>query len=272
MADLYRPDNSILVVAGDIDLAATRAAVHDSAARLGWGGPGAAPARPNPAGPNGKSESINTGVSAVVAGQNSSDHNIVGLGWPKPAPGDKDQLAMLVVDQILLGGRDDPSNLRRSDASPLGRRLASAVGGKDFWDRIDDLATPPLADPGAALQVVLFNTKHDLGPAETRRAVRQALLDIRKRELGDTMIETARDKLAAYYDRWLVEPRHRTLAEHLMAYQVTGRSPSEVKQIPSGIRRVRPVEVRRAFERRLLAVEPLVVVLPRIATPQRPQG
>ncbi|HEY0113405.1 MAG TPA: insulinase family protein [Allosphingosinicella sp.] len=258
MTELYRPDRAVLVVVGDIDLAAARAAVRESAAKLGW------PAsRPSPTKAKLQATKLRTGLSAVLPDQNRGESNIVGLGWPKPALGERDQLPLLVADQILLGGRDDPATLRRSDDSPFGRRLGQRLGAEALWDRIDSLATPPLADIGTALQVVLFNSKRDTRPDEVRREVRASLAEIRAEELSDTAIEAAKAKLAAFYEAWLLEPRHRTLGEHLMAYYATGRSPEQVKDIPDRIRKVRPADVRAAFQRRLQAVEPLVVILPR---------
>ena len=82
--------------------------------------------------------------------------------------------------------------------------------------------------------------------------------------MSDADIESAKETLAEFYERWFFEPTYRILSDHLMAYVTSGCDPEEVKQIPDRIRRVRPDAVRSAFERYFLGVQPLLIILPRV--------
>lgn len=264
----YRPENAALVVVGDIDVNEARAAVLTAAAKLGWN------ARLSPEPLQGPSlPRLLTGKAAVVSNQNKGDHTIVGIGWPKPRTGARDQVALLVADQLLLGGRDDPRNPKRSDASPLGRRLSERLRASALWDRVDNWATPPLAETGPALQAIIFNTDMNPAPSEVDQTLRQALSEIRRTEMSDAAIEAAKEKLARFYEGWLFEPDYRILGDHLIAYYASGLDPRGVTDIPTAIRQVRAGAVRAALDRHLREVRPLVVVLPKSADPQpKPEG
>jgi hypothetical protein len=85
--------------------------------------------------------------------------------------------------------------------------------------------------------------------------------------MSDAAVDAAKAKLADFYGRWMLEPDYRILGDHLIAYYASGLSPDQIKEVPARIRRLRPAQVRAAFDRHLLRVEPLVVVLPRAAAP-----
>jgi hypothetical protein len=101
-----------------------------------------------------------------------------------------------------------------------------------------------------------------LTASDVRDSVNAALRDIRRNAMSDEAIDTAKESLASFYEQWFFEPTYRILGDHLMAYAATGRDPNRVKLIPHEIRRVKPSEVRRAFDRYLLKAKSNVVILP----------
>ena len=254
---IYRPDNAVLVIAGDINLEETRAMVRETDTRLRLRElRTAAPfSLPVPV--------LRTGQEAVIEGQNRSAHNVVGVSWMKPPLGHADQLALLIADQLMLGRGDSVADPVRSDSSAIAIRLARSLGGSSFWDgRAGKWGAIDLVDTGPGVQAVVFNTDQTLTLAQVRDSVTAALRDIRSNAMTDAEIEQARERLASFYERWFFEPMYRTLSDHLMAYAATGRDPRLVKEIPAQIRRVQPSAVRAAFDRYLLGVRANIVILP----------
>jgi len=255
MAPIYRPERSVLAISGDVDLAAARTMVREAEARFAW--PARAPVQIRPRDPR-----FRLSGRATVENQNTSSRTAAGLAWPRPALGDRDLLPFLVADQMLLGGRSNGADQKRSDSSPLGADLARRLGASNLWDRQDEWSAPPMADTGPALYTVLFRSSRTLTPDEAAAAARAALREIASRGLTDAAIETAKAQLAAFYEALLMEPNGRMIADHMVAFAAAGRDPATVLGIPAAIRAVRPAAVRGAFRRYLSQVDPIAVVLP----------
>jgi len=252
---IYKPQDAVLVIAGDLDVDSTLALVRETHARLQFG--------------NGKSGNavrsarLRFGESAVIEGQNKTGMHVVGIGWEKPRLGDDDQIPLLIADQLLLGRGASVEDPSRSDSSPVAMRLTRSLGGSAFWDgRAGKWQAPDIVDTGEGIYAIVFKTDRSLTARDVRDSVNAALRDIRRNEMSDKAIDTAKERLASFYEQWFFEPTYRILGDHLMAYAVTGRDPDRVKQIPNEIRRVKPLQVRRAFDRYLLKAKSNVVILP----------
>jgi predicted Zn-dependent peptidase len=254
---IYRPDNALFVIAGDIDLDSTRALVHEAERQLGL-------TEVRSAGPLPRMKpTLRTGLSALVKDQNHTTHNIIGVAWPKPSLGDPDQLPLLIADQLMLGRGEAIDDPVRSEQAPMSIQLAKSLGGFAFWDgRSGKWGAPDIVDTGPSVMAIVFNTDSVLTIERVRTSVTDALRNVRRDAMSGADIERARESLASFYERWFFEPTYRILADHLVAYAATGRDPEEVKMIPSQIRRVRSSAVRAAFDRYLLKVQPDVVILP----------
>jgi predicted Zn-dependent peptidase len=258
IASIYHPDNGVLVVAGDLNIDSTKAMIHETAARLKLDEVDVMPKSALPV------PQLKMNQSAVIENQNRTGHNIVGIAWVKPPLGDKEQLPLLIADQLMLGRDTSISDPARSETSPIAIRLAPSLGGSSFWDgRAGSWAAPDLVDTGPGIQAIVFQTDRNLTIQEIRDSVTAALRDVRSNAMSDADIEAARSSLAAFYERWFFEPTYRVLADHLMAYASTGRDPALVKQIPSQIRRVKASDVRKAFDTRLLSSPFNIVILPK---------
>jgi predicted Zn-dependent peptidase len=261
MAPIYRPDNAVFVVAGDLDVDSTLAMVRAADLRLKLN---ELRSRSRAASPIPK---LRMGVSEVILGQNRSAQTVVAIGWEKPPLGHPDQIPVLIADQLLLG-RDSVDDPVRSNDSPLAVRLAKSLGGSGIGDgRSSKWQAPELVDTGPSIHAVVFATNRSVTVDEVRESVMAALRDIRQNAMSDAAVDAARENLASFYERWFFEPTYRILGDHLMAYAVTGRDPDKVKLIPSQIRRVRASTVRDAFDRYFLGAPVNIVILPRVTSP-----
>lgn len=257
MDPMYRPNNALLVVTGDLDVDSVRTFVHDAERRLKLDEIRSATPLVRPV------VTMKMNQSAVIPDQNKTGHYLVAIGWRKPSLGGRDQLALAVADQLLLGRDTSVSDPARSDSSALAVRLAKSLGGSSFWDgRAGTWGAPDLVDIGPGIEAIVFMTDRKLTVGEVRDNVSAALRDIRRNAMSDAEVNAAREGLASFHERWFFEPNYRVLSEHLMAYAATGRNPEKVKELPSQIRRVRASDVRAALDRYLIGAESDVVILP----------
>jgi predicted Zn-dependent peptidase len=257
MAPIYRPDNAVLVVAGDLDIDSTRAMVHQSEQRLGWGPPAHGDDSFQPSAP------LRMNQSAVIPDQNKTGHYVVAIGWAKPSLGHRDQLSLAVANQLLLGRDTSVADPSRSDSSAIALRLARSLGGASFWDgRAGSWGAPDLVDVGPGIEAIVFTTDRKITVDEVRDSVNAALKDIRNSAMTDADIRAARESLASFHERWFFEPYYRIISDYLMAYGVAGRDPRDVKKLPDEIRNVAPSQVRSAFDRYLLHAPSDIVILP----------
>jgi len=262
IAPIYRPDDAVFVVAGDLDIDSTLALVRATDARLKLAEvrPGSEAASQLP--------KLRMGMAEVITGQNRSNQTVVAVGWGKPALGHPDQIPVLIADQLLLGRGDDVEDPVRSSESPLALRLAKSLGGSGFGDgRSSKWQAPEIVDTGLSIHAVVFATTRTVTVDEVRDSVIAALRDIRQNAMNDASVGAAKESLASFYERWFFEPTYRILGDHLMAYAVTGRDPDKIKLIPSQIRRVRAQAVRDAFDRYFLRAPANIVILPPVSGP-----
>jgi len=257
MDPIYRPDNALLVVTGDLDIDSVRTFIHESEKRLKLD-------EIRSATPIKKSVvTLRMNQSAVIPDQNKTGHYLVAIGWRKPPLGHRDQLPLAVADQLLLGRDTSVSDPSRSDSSAIAKRLAKSLGGSSFWDgRAGTWGAPDLVDVGPGIEAIVFMTDRKLTVGEVRDSVNAALRDIRRNAMSDAEVNAAKEGLASFHERWFFEPNYRILSEHLMAYAATGRNPEQVKELPSQILRVRASDVRSALDRYLINAESDVVILP----------
>jgi predicted Zn-dependent peptidase len=253
-----RPENSVLVVIGDVRADAIRAMVRSAEAERLAARTGVRPRVPGPA-----LRPLRFGQSRVLPGENPGERHLVGLAWPKPRFGARDQLPLLVVDHLLLGGWGDPSAPTRSATSPLALQFKRLLGAEDVHDgRTDRWTAPALVDTGEGINAVVFGTARPSDPAAIRAAAGAALSEIGRTGMTDRDIGRAKTELASFYEQWLLEPTYRILGDHLMVYLATGRDPRQALRLPQEIRRLQPSAIRAAFERYYRRVSPNVVVLP----------
>jgi predicted Zn-dependent peptidase len=255
----YVPERGALVVAGDIELDSTEALVREAAARLGLdraGGrvPGKVSER-----------TLDFSRRAATLPQNAPGIFSGAVGFLQPNPGEADFLPFLVLDQLLLGGREpevDPHEAERSVDSPLARGLAAALRAEEVSDQREPRWGAPIyAEGDPWLYAISFRLRRQVGDGALVRRVRDVLRTIREEGMSDEQVAAARDRLAGFYDRYLMESDLRILSDHLAAAVLRGRNPAEAIRLPSAIREVTASDVRRVMDQRLLRGPAAAVVL-----------
>lgn len=254
----YQPAHSVLVIAGDFDPTQGMQIVRKAVDALNLG------VRPSDANSRKPPAKLRRADDVSVA-QNNSAISAAGIGFHQPPHNSKDYPAFLVADQLLMGGREiegDVALITRSDQSSLGTRLASALGASGFWDGKEQRwGVPVAAERDPSIYAILFSLPLNADFLKVRAAITKALKNIRREEMSSRQIIAARDKLAAFYDMWLLESDYRILGDHLAAFAIDGADPSAVKNLPQRIRATSTREVQRMFDQVLLGQQPWIAVM-----------
>jgi predicted Zn-dependent peptidase len=253
----YAPSRTVLVVAGDLD--PDRASEQVKAAVRFFRLDTAAPEAPAP-----PKRALRFDAKPMAVAQNAPQAFAAGVAFRQPPRGGRDLLPFLVLDQLLLGGRDNrvsPTTISRSDTAPLPARLNRSLAASAFWDgKEGQWGIPAFAQGDPSLYAILFTTPGTVAPQEVLTQTRAALRDIRAQAMSDTQIVAAREALADFYGRWLLEPDFRILADHLAAIAFAKQDPASLDRLGDDIRAVRPSDVRRVMDRYLIAAPALAVV------------
>lgn len=212
LAYAYEPEHLVLVVAGDIEPAALETSLRE---RLSARGPAprAQQAEPTPF----RDAAHNQDSAPVVRTHLAAEGFAVAAGFAAPPRASREYLAMLVLDQFLLGGRQEFAqlwNIERDQNSPLARRL------REEGIRVDSIndgrgygaASPPLAESDPAYFEVNFETDPATAADIQRRLVR-ALRAVRRNDMNAAALLSARAELVQFtifgstqriYARWAI--------------------------------------------------------------------
>jgi len=247
-ATVFAPENMVLVVAGDFDVADMEATLHEIFERRGDIEIGSLPVRPDLFRP----DSVLPYAGPVHRVSDVAEGDWAAAGILAPPRDSADYLAFLVLDQLLLGGRDSFESLwdiERALDSPLGRRLRES-GPLDLLsdDRGYGAASPPLAEGDPAFFTIKFAANEmDLMTAPDR--LDAALEAVRRQDMNDESIIAARDALIRFYRAWLNFENLRPLSDHLagMAFN-DAEGATRMNTLADEIAAVSPDSVRRVFD------------------------
>ncbi len=235
----FRPDNAMLVIVGDVDMAATVEMLNRRLATL--------PARSGPAPRLGPALAPRTAPRVVRDARVQAIR--VGLGFPAPPREGTDFLAALVVDQYLMGGRDqvgDTATIARSFATPFGERLVAALGarapGDGTYYRTDP---PPLAQRSPSYFRATFEVGKPITADSTIALVHRALDEALTTDLTDAAIARAKDDLIGFMGNWLMAPDLLPLADHLAAFTLIDGDATRLARLPAEIAALSPAQVRK---------------------------
>lgn len=253
---VYRPENVSLVVAGDLDPAAMEEALLALFAERG-------PIEPAP--PASSTTLLRADALAPYGGPvmrrfDGVEGDWVAAGYLLPPPDSTDLAALLVLDQLMLGGRGAFETLwqiERDRDAPLGHALAGRLPLRSIGDaRGYGAAIPPLAESAPAYLTVLFSAPQidfETAPA----MLHAALEEVRETALDEEAVAQARTELLDFYRRWLNTANLRPLSDHLagLSFQETA-APLRLMDLHEEIAAVSAADVRRVMDRYLIEAAP----------------
>ena len=226
----YRPSNAVLVIAGDIDYAATRVMIEKY-----FGGIAKKPAvvQPDISEPRQTAEKFRSRVDALAPKPGYA------AGYHVPDRGTPEWYAMGLIDQILLQG--DDSRLYRKLVQEEG--IAGEVGGginADLGDMFD-YRGPMLWS---------FSFTHD--PTHSRdqitRAVDEVIEGIRTKPVTAAELERARTKMRSDLYGTIDSGGRIGLINLLAVYALFDNDPQAVNRIEEGFAKVTPALIQKTAQ------------------------
>ena len=237
--EYFRPDNALIVIAGDIDMAATVEMVNRRLSPF-VARRGAAP-RTGP--------SLARKSAPLVVRDAHVTRPRVGLGFRAPPRNSADFLAALVVDQYLMGGRDqdgDTATFARTLGTPFGERLVGSLGaerpGDGAYYRTDP---PPLAQRSPSYFRATFEVGSAVDGESVTGRVLAALEGATGPDLTGAAVARAKAELVAFMGRWLMLPDLLPLADHLAAFTFIDGDAPRLARLPGEIEALSVERVRR---------------------------
>ncbi len=226
----YKPSNAVLVVAGDIDYAATKAMVEKY---FGWM-PKAAPVKlPDISEPRQTQEKFRSRVDKLAPKPGWA------AGYHVPPRGSPEWYAMGLIDQMLVKGQD--SRLYRKLVAETG--IAGEVGGGINF---------PLGNMFNYQGPMLwsFNFTHDAnrGRDEIKAAVDAVIEELRTKPVSAEELARARTKMRSSLYSTIDGTGRIGLIDLLAVYALFDNDPAKVNGIEDGFAKVTPELIRKTAQ------------------------
>ncbi|WP_423601878.1 M16 family metallopeptidase [Sphingomonas sp. MS122] len=226
----YKPSNAVLVVAGDIDYAATRAMVEKY---FGWM-PKAAPVKlPDISEPRQTEEKFRSRVDKLAPKPGWA------AGYHVPPRGTPEWYAMGLIDQMLVKGQD--SRLYRKLVAETG--IAGEVGGGINF---------PLGTMFNYQGPMLwsFNFTHDANRSrdEIKAAVDSVIEDLRTKPVSAEELARARTKMRSSLYSTIDGTGRIGLIDLLAVYALFDNDPAKVNGIEDGFAKVTPALIQKTAQ------------------------
>lgn len=221
----YRPNNAVLVIAGDLDYTQTLAWVHqyfDAVPK------GEAIVFPDISEPRQEIEKFAAREDALAPKPGYA------AGYHVPPRGSRDWFAMGLLDQILLQGED--SRLHKKLVEELGI-TGSVDGGINLIGTMFDYNGP-------MLWALSFVHDGDKSPKELSAILDSVIESVRSQPISQEELDRARTKLrSGLYD--LVDSGTRFgLIDLLAAFALFDRDPSKINAIEQGFAEITPAQLQ----------------------------
>ncbi len=246
----YRPNNAVLVIAGDIDYAATRAMVEKYFTAI----PAARPvALPDIAEPRQTAEKFKSRVDALAPKPGYA------AGYHVPERGTPEWYAMGLIDQILVQGND--SRLYRKLVQETG--IAGEVSGGINADlgNMFNYRGPMLWS---------FSFVHD--PSHSTEAITRTvdavIEDLRTHPVSAAELERARTKLRSSLYSTIDGAGRIGLIDLLAVHALFDRDPEAVNRIEQGFAKVTPALIQKTAQEYLRRTNRSIYVIEPGAAPK----
>jgi len=244
-ADYYRPNNAVLVVAGDIDYDATKAMIAKYFGPIPAGEP---VTLPDISEPKQTQEKFKSRVDPLAPRPGYA------FGYHVPPRGTPEWYAMGLLDQILAQGDD----------SRLYQKLVQQTG---ITGEVDAGINYGLGNMfnyrGPMLWIVSFQHDKAHSPAEIKQAVDAVIEDVRTTPVSAAELARARTKLRSDLYSTIDSAGHIGLVDLLATYALFDDDPQKVNTIEQGFDKVTPEllmktaqEYLRPTNRSIYLIEP----------------
>lgn len=249
----YKPSNAVLVVAGDIDYAATKAMVEKY---YGWM-PKAPPVKlPDISEPRQTTEKFRARTDALAPKPGWA------AGYHVPARGTPEWYAMGLIDQMLVKGND--SRLYRKLVAETG--IAGEVGGGINF---------PLGNMFNYQGPMLwsFNFTHDANRSrdEIKAAVDAVIEELRTKKVSPEELARARTKMRSSLYSTIDGTGRIGLIDLLAVYALFDNDPSKVNTLEDGFAKVTPELIQKTAQEYLRPTNRSIYVIdPGAAQPAAP--
>jgi predicted Zn-dependent peptidase len=245
----YKPSNAVLVVAGDIDYAATRAMIQKY---YGWM-PKSAPVKlPDISEPRQEKEKFASRVDRLAPKPGWA------AGYHVPPRGTPEWYAMGLIDQMLVKGQD--SRLYRKLVAESG--IAGEVGGGINF---------PLGTmfnyQGPMLWSFSFTHDANRSRDEIKAAVDAVIEDLRGKPVSPEELNRARTKMRSSLYSTIDGQGRIGLIDLLAVYALFDNDPAKVNQIEDGFAKVTPALIRKTAQEYLRPTNRSIYVIDPGATP-----
>jgi zinc protease len=245
----YKPSNAVLVVAGDIDYAATKAMVEKY---FGWM-PKAPPVKlPDISEPRQTQEKFRSRVDKLAPKPGWA------AGYHVPPRGTPEWYAMGLIDQMLVKGQD--SRLYRKLVAETG--IAGEVGGGINF---------PLGNMFNYQGPMLwsFNFTHDANRSrdEIKAAVDAVIEELRTKPVSAEELARARTKMRSSLYSTIDGTGRIGLIDLLAVYALFDNDPAKVNQIEDGFAKVTPELIQKTAQEYLRPTNRSIYVIDPGAAP-----
>ncbi|MEP9359902.1 pitrilysin family protein [Sphingomonas sp. KR3-1] len=239
----YRPNNAVLVIAGDLDYAATRAMVEKYFGPI----PAAAPvAQPDISEPRQTEEKFRSRVDALAPKPGYA------AGYHVPARGTPEWYAMGLIDQILVQGDD----------SRLFRKLVTDTG---IAGEIDGGINGDLGNMfnyrGPMLWSFSFTHDPTHSTAQITQAVDEVIEELRSKPVSAAELERARTKMRSALYGTIDGGGRVGLVDLLAVYALFDNDPAAVNRIEAGFAQVTPALIQKTAQEYLRKTNRSVYVI-----------
>ena len=246
----YRPSNAVMVIAGDIDYAATRAMIEKY-----FGGIAKKPAvvQPDISEPRQTAEKFRSRVDALAPKPGYA------AGYHVPDRGTPEWYAMGLIDQILLQG--DDSRLYRKLVQEEG--IAGEVGGginADLGDMFDYR--------GPMLWSFSFTHDPTHTPRQITAAIDEVIEELRTRPVTAAELQRARTKMRSDLYGTIDGGGRVGLIDLLAVYALFDNDPAAVNRIEEGFAKVTPALIQKTAQEYLRKTNRSVYVIEPGAQPK----
>ncbi len=221
-SSFYRPNNAVLVVAGDLDYAATRRMIETYFGPIAKGPP---VVLPDLSEPRQTAEKQRSRVDPLAPKPGYA------AGYHMPERGTPEWYAMGLLDQILVQGQD----------SRLYQKLVQQTGtASEFSGGINSGLGNMFNYRGPMLWTFSFTHDAGISSANITEDVNDVIEDVRTRPVSEAELARARTKLRSSLYSTIDSPGHLGLVDALAVFALFDDDPGKVNHLEEGFDKVTP--------------------------------